>query len=292
MINVLGLDTRIFSQVSVLEQASYKTATNAFFIVIVMSLASNAYMGMMLYSSWLAAIPFALFFGFIQFSILRIALITLLSKPLAEAQMVPEITSLDSTIKPSVWNSLKRKTSKMRLSSFFRFLFVALVAVNISFPLCSLIMFSESMNIEDSHRIELVHSNQSNKVAISEIQATHFPFHVFKELLPQNAFKFLLLISICLVFAPLYLVSKLRYNTQYEYLEKARQEMLKLVAIDYNETMEQCQYSLDKDFPSNKKTLKDLSVFVDAPINSVYKNETKHSIGNKIAFNQFIQSIE
>ena len=68
--------------------------------------------------------------------------------------------------------------------------------------------------------------------------------------------------------------------------------MLKLVAIDYDETIEQCQYALNKDFPSNKKVLKDLSVYSDAPINSIYKNETKHTIGNKIAFNQFIQSIE
>jgi hypothetical protein len=153
-------------------------------------------------------------------------------------------------------------------------------------------MYSESMNIEDSHRIELAQTNQSNKVAIGEIQTTHFPFHVFQELLHQNTFKVLLLISICLVFVPLYLVSKLRYNTQYEYLEKARQEMLKLVAIDYDETMEQCQYSLDEQFPKNKKNLRDLTAFSDAPINSIYKNETKHSIGNKIAFNQFMQSIE
>jgi nucleoid-associated protein YejK len=68
--------------------------------------------------------------------------------------------------------------------------------------------------------------------------------------------------------------------------------MLKLVAIDYDETMEQSQYALDEQFPKNKKKLRDLTAFSDAPINSIYKNETKHSIGNKIAFNQFIQSIE
>ena len=148
------------------------------------------------------------------------------------------------------------------------------------------------MEIEAEHRIELNQSNQNNKAALNEIQHTHFPFLVFQELLSESSFKFLLILTVCFVYAPLILVAKLRYNNKFEYLDKSRQEMLKLVAIDYDETIEQCQYALNKDFPSNKKVLKDLSVYADAPINSIYKNETKHSLGNKIAFNQFIQSIE
>jgi hypothetical protein len=128
--------------------------------------------------------------------------------------------------------------------------------------------------------------------ALKDIQHTHFPFLVFQELLLESSFKFLLILTSCLVYAPLFLVARLRYNNKFEYIEKARQEMLKLVAIDYDETMEQSQYALNRDFPNSKKVLKDLSVYTDAPINSIYKNESKHSIGNKIDFNQFIQSIE
>ena len=52
---------------------------------------------------------------------------------------------------------------------------------------------------------------------------------------------------------------------------------------DYDETIEQAQHALNQEFPKNKKKLKDLSVFADAPINSIYKNETKHTtIGNNI----------
>lgn len=290
MINVLGLDIRIFNQVSSLEKAAYKTATIALFIVVGMSLLANGYMGMMLFGSWLASVPFALFFGFIQFSIIRIALITLLSKPLAEEKV--EIDTPEIPVKQGVWNRLKTKSSKLRLASFLRLLFVGLIALTISFPLSSLLMLPKAMEIEAEHRIELNQSNQNNKAALNEIQHTHFPFLVFQELLSEFSFKFLLILTVCLVYAPLILVARLRYNNNFEYLEKARQEMLKLVAIDYDETIEQCQYALNKDFPSNKKVLKDLSVYADAPINSIYKNETKHAIGNKIAFNQFIQSIE
>ena len=290
MINVLGLDIRIFNQVSSLEKAAYKTATIALFIVVGMSLLANGYMGMMLFGSWLASVPFALFFGFIQFSIIRIALITLLSKPLAEEKV--EIDTPEIPVKQGVWNRLKTKSSKLRLASFLRLLFVGLIALTISFPLSSLLMLPKAMEIEAEHRIELNQSNQNNKAALNEIQHTHFPFLVFQELLSEFSFKFLLILTVCLVYAPLILVARLRYNNNFEYLEKARQEMLKLVAIDYDETIEQCQYALNKDFPSNKKLLKDLSVYADAPINSIYKNETKHAIGNKIAFNQFIQSIE
>jgi len=290
MINVLGLDIRIFDQVSVLEKAAYKTATTAFFIVVGMSLLANGFMGMMLFGSWLAAVPFALFFGFIQFSIIRIALITLLSKPLAEEKV--EIVTPEIPVKAGVWNSLKTKSSKLRLASFLRLLFVGLIALTISFPLSSLLMLPKAMEIEADHRIELNQSNQNNKAALNEIQHTHYPFLVFQELLLESSFKFILILTISLVYAPLILVARLRYNNKFEYLEKARQEMLKLVAIDYDETIEQAQYALNQEFPKNKKKLKDLSVYADAPINSIYKNETKHTIGNKVAFNQFIQSIE
>jgi len=289
MINVLGIDTRIFDQVSLLEKNAYRMATNVFLVVLGISLLANGYMGLMLYSSWIAALVFALFFGCIQFSILRIALITLLSKPLAAEEIAPVATLSQPSAVITRWNALKKMTNRLRLSSLFRVLFVGLIALTISFPFCSLLMLPKALVIEESHRTELIKANMSN---MNEIRHTHFPFHVFKELLPETGFEILLCISVCLVFAPLVLVARLRYHSKFEYLEKARQEMLKLVAIDYDETLEQCQYSLNKDFPSNTKELKELSIYADAPINSVFKNETKHTIGNKTAFNQFIQSIE
>jgi hypothetical protein len=292
MINVLGIDTQIFDQVSPLEKNAYRMATNVFLVVLGISLLANGYMGLMLYSSWIAALVFALIFGCIHFSILRIALITLLSKPLAAEEIAPVATLSQPSAMITRWNALKKMTNRLRLSSLFRVLFVGLIALTISFPFCSLLMLPKTLAIEESHRLELIQANADNKFALNEIKQTHFPFHVFKELLPETGFEILLCISVCLVFAPLVLVARLRYHSKFEYLEKARQEMLKLVAIDYDETLEQCQYSLNRDFPSNRKELKELSIYADAPINSVYKNETKHAIGNKAAFNQFIQSIE
>jgi hypothetical protein len=292
MINVLGLDTRIFDQVSVLEKNAYRTATISFLVVVGVSLLANGYMGLMLYSSWISAVVFAFFFGFIQFSILRIALITLLSKPLAAEEIAPVTAAIQPSVALARWNALKGMTKRLRLSALFRVLFVGLIALTISFPFCSLLMLPKALAIEKSHRLELIEANANNKFALNEIKQTHFPFHVFKELLPEPAFEILLCFSVCLVFAPLVLVSRLRYHSKFEYLEKARQEMLKLVAIDYDETLEQCQYALNKNFPSNGKDLKELTVYSDAPINSVFKDEARHSIANKAAFNQFIQSIE
>ena len=290
MLNVLGLDTRIFDQVSVLEKMAYRTASVTFLIVVGMSLLSNGFMGYMLFNSWLATIGFALFFGFIQFSILRIALITLLTKPLA--QEVLEATVEVSPTNKKLFNSLKSNLGKIRLSALFRVVFVGLIALTISFPLSSLINLPSTLEIEGQYRSELLQANKENKKAVNELRQTHFPFHTFEEQLSRGGYKLMLCFAIGLVFAPLLLVSRLRYNVKFEYLDKSRQEMLKLVAIDYDETIEQSQHSLDQQFPKNKKELRDLTVFSDAPINSIYKNETKHTIGNKIAFNQFIQSIE
>ena len=290
MLNVLGLDTRIFDQVSVSEKTAYHTASVTFLIVVGMSLLSNGFMGYMLFNSWLAAIGFALFFGFIQFSVLRIALITLLTKPLA--QEIVEAPVEASPMNKKLFARLKSNLGKIRLSTLFRVVFVGLIALTISFPLSSLINLPNTLEIEGQYRSELIQANKENRKAVNEFRQTHFPFHIFEEQLSHGGYKLMLCIAIGLVFAPLILVSRLRYNVKFEYLEKSRQEMLKLVAIDYDETMEQSQHSLDEQFHKNKKKLKDLSVYADAPINSIYKNETKHTIGNKIAFNQFIQSIE
>ena len=290
MFNVLGLDTRIFDHVSTLEKSAYRTASVTFLTVVGMSLLSNGFMGYMLFNSWFAAIGFALFFGFIQFSILRIALITLLTKPLAQEILETPVQVLPTNKK--LWTSLKSNLGKIRLSTLFRVVFVGLIALTISFPLSSLINLPNTLEIEGQYRSELIQANKDNKKAVNELRQTHFPFHTFEEQLSHSGYKLMLCIAIGLVFAPLLLVSRLRYNVKFEYLEKSRQEMLKLVAIDYDETMEQSQHALDEQFPKNKKRLRDLTVFSDAPINSIYKNETKHTIGNKIAFNQFIQSIE
>jgi len=290
MLNVLGLDTRIFDQVSVSEKTAYHAASVTFLIVVGMSILSNGFMGYMLFNSWLAAIGFALFFGFIQFSVLRIALITLLTKPLA--QEIVEAPVEASPTNKKLFARLKSNLRKIRLSTLFRVVFVGLIALTISFPLSSLINLPNTLEIEGQYRSELIQTNKENKKAVNELRQTHFPFHTFEEQLSHGGYRLMLCIAIGLVFAPLIMVSRLRLNVKFEYLEKSRQEMLKLVAIDYDETMEQSQHSLDEQFPKNKKKLKDLSVYADAPINSIYKNETKHTIGNKVAFNQFIQSIE
>ena len=137
MLNVLGLDTRIFDQVSTLEKTAYRTASVTFLIVVGMSLLSNGFMGYMLFNSWSMAIGFALFFGFIQFSILRIALITLLSKPLAQEILETPVEVLPTNKK--LWTGLKSNLEKIRLSTLFRVVFVGLIALTISFPLSSLI---------------------------------------------------------------------------------------------------------------------------------------------------------
>lgn len=294
MINVLGLDIPIFSQVSVLEKSAYRVASTAFLVVVGMSLIANGFLGMMLYGSWISALVFMLFFSFIQFSILRIALITLLSKPLASATDVTSTVNAapSAPAKKVLLNSLKKTAELFELSKMFRILFVGLMAITISFPFASLLMFPKVAEIEKNHRIELIQSNVESTLIQAEIQNTHFPFHVFKQLLSESSFNALLVFSIFTVFVPLILVTRLRNNSKYEYLEKLRQEMLKLVAIDYNETMEQCQFQLDKNFPLNQIDLNNQSVYADAPINSIFKNPGKRTIGNKTGFNQFIQSVK
>ena len=293
MLNVLGIDNVVFQSVSALEKSAYRTATISFLIVVGLSILANGYFGLSLYGTWWAVLLFAVFMGFVQFSILRIALITLMTKSLAqEREVVLPLDSANSKLK----GVIHRLTNvKIRMASVFRILFVGMIAICIAFPLGSLFMHSRSSRIQQEYKQELKEQYKgllSQSQLRHDVQEANFPFHVYNELLNETQFQSLIVTIVFVVFIPLILVARLRYMKTFEYLDKSRQEMLKLVAIDYDETIEQCQYALNKDFPSNKKVLKDLSVYSDAPINSLYKNETKHTIGNKIAFNQFIQSIE
>jgi hypothetical protein len=293
MLNVLGIDKVVFDSVSTLEKAAYRTATISFLIVVGLSILANGYFGLSLYGTWWAMLVFAVFMGFVQFSILRIALITLMTKSLAqESEAVLPADSSNSKLK----RVFARFTNvKIRMASVFRVLFVGMIAICIAFPLGSFVMHSRSSRIQQEYKQELKVQYKgllSQSQLRHDVQEANFPFHVYNELLNESEFQVLLFVVVFIVFTPLILVARLRYNKNFEYLEKARQEMLKLVAIDYDETIEQAQYALNQEFPKNKKKLRDLSVYADAPINSIYKNETKHTIGNKIAFNQFIQSIE
>jgi hypothetical protein len=292
MLNLLGIDKVVFAGVSALEKAAFRTATISFLIVVAMSIMANGYFGHSLYGTWWAVILFAVFMGFVQFSILRIALITLMTKSLAQETPVV-LTPLAADSKVKVFLA-RFSNVKFRIASVFRVLFVGMIAICIAFPLGSFVMNESSRRIQQEYKLEL---NERFKDQLSQSQLKHdvqqanFPFHVYNELLNEKRFQFLILIIVCIVFVPLILVARLRYNSSFEYLEKSRMKMLELVAIDYDETMEQSQYYLNKDFPNNKKDLKDLSVYADAPINSIYKEERKYSKGDKTAFNQFIQAI-
>jgi hypothetical protein len=294
MLNLLGIDKIVFEGVSTLEKAAFRTATISFLIVAVLSIVANGYFGHSLYGTWWAVILFAGFMGFVQFSILRIALITLMTKSLAqEAEVVH--TPAPAATHSKVKDFLARFSNiKIRIASVFRVLFVGMIALCMAFPLGSFIMNESSLRIEQEYKQDL---NERFKEQLSQSQLKHdvqqanFPFHVYNELLNETEFQMLILVIVFIVFIPLILVARLRNNSSFEYIEKSRMKMLELVAIDYDETMEQSQYYLQNYFPTNNKVLKDLSVYADAPINSIYKEERKYSKGDKTAFNQFIQSI-
>ena len=298
MLNVLGIEESAFQGVSNLEKTAYRAASISFLVTVGLSIVANGYFGFSLYGSWMATLTFGIFMGFVQFSILRISLITLLTKPLALAHQIPTAVPVGNvstqSTKVSKFKLLFLQTKKIRVASVIRVLFVGIIALCISFPLSSLLMYTRSQEIQLEYKLSLskeYENKLTHEELVRDIQEANFPFHIYNELWKEKKFQMLVGIVLFVVFLPLFLVARIRYNKSFEYIEKSRIEMLKLVAIDYDETIEQCQYALNKDFPSNKTVLKELSVYADAPINSIYKEERKYSKGDKTAFNQFIQSI-
>lgn len=293
MFNVLGIDKVVFERVSTKEKAAYHMASISFLIVIVMSLLANGYFGFSMYGTWVWAIVFAVFLGFIQFSILRIALITLMTKALPESIYIVDTTDISNSKVKKIYNSLKN--IKVNLGSILRVLFVGIVAVCIAFPLSTFVLHNEADKIQSDYKRELTNNFKerlSKSQLLHDVEQASFPFYVYEKLLNKEEFNLLLLIFSIIVFIPLILVERLRRSKTFEYIENARQEMLKLVAIDYNETIEQCQHLLDKNHPTQRVILADCTVYSDAPYNSTFKNNSKRNVVTKAGFNQFIQSIK
>ena len=282
MNSLLGLNEDIASKISPEEISAYKRVTRLFLAVVILSLISCGYFGFLLTGKIFSGFIFAILMGFIHFCVIRISLITLMTTPLC---LFPDPSTEEV-------NGVKDR-ARFNSADVTRLIFVGLISITIAVPLSAIFYHETGRSIEENHRREM--SEQitfsgisGNSYQQTQLQKAHFPFIIFTELSHFPGYNILCIIFAVFVFSPLLLLRRLRKNVKFSYMELCRDDMRKIVVIDFEETLEQSQYYISKNYPSFKKRLSELSVYEDRPFNTIFKNGCRRDYSSK---DEFLKSL-
>jgi len=292
MINrVLGLNESVLLQCSVAEQAAYRLASRLFLLALLISILGNACFGWLLLRNISGLAILALLMSFIHYSVLRISLITLMTRPLTEDDTKQKNPAEKA---PGFLFSFFQHPL-LKPVSWLRFVFAACIAVSVSMPLTSVIFYEDAMQAENEYRDAFQKSHTSELAADSvlthDFMEAHYPFIIFRKLMQKPSCKLLFLLFCSLFFAPLLILSRLRHGAGFQYTRLLKAAMLKEVMLDYHETIEQMQHFLNRNYPQHQIRLHDLNAFADGPLRHQLKRDTQINFGDKKSFNDFLNTI-
>lgn len=288
---VLGLNEEVLRQCSATEQAAYRLASRLFLFSMLIAVVGNASFGWLLLRSISGVLVLSILMSFIHFSVLRISLITLMTRPLTEE--VPH--HQNDAVRRGKFLFVLFQHPLFKPVSLLRFVFAACIAVSVSMPLTSMLFYRESMQAEQVYRDAFLQRNSSSIEADSalmeDFMQAHYPFVIFRKLMQKPGCLVTFLLFCGSFFAPLILLSRLRHAPHAQYTHLLKKRMLQEVLIDYDETLEQMQHELNRTYPEHQICLKDLSAFADGPLRNQLKRDSRISFGDKKAFDDFLNSI-
>jgi hypothetical protein len=290
MKKLLGLDEVLLDQVNATERFLFLQTSRFFLITILFSVIANGYFGWMMSKSILSILMMSLLVGFIHFSVLRIAILTMISLPLVNS-------SSDSVSSTKLTLTINKIKSVISFASVVRFIFVCCIAVSVAFPMVSLINFRETERLNLLKRNEVFQLTIENaggmefvpNVLREELMTTNYPFFVFRSWLGSSFTILQLFLIVICFFVPFGLLFYIRSKPSFKYAENASKSAFMSIEADYLMTMEECQWIVEKDFPSHAISLKDLSPYLDPPFNSKLKNAKTRQMGTEAEFQQKIR---
>jgi|LauGreDrversion4_2_1035121.scaffolds.fasta_scaffold73300_5 hypothetical protein len=290
---LLGMNDEALEVAEGQERMLYATVSWWLVANVIFSLVGNAFFGFLSSGSWFLTAALGLLMGFIHFSILRLAMITLVTKPLAEEQTDQVLTSED----------LKKQTVKLQaFFAHFRFLngafilrvfFVGAIALTAALPFGAFMQREEAFAINEAHRLHVLKELKYHEAMGTQVlKEAHYPITVLEELWNKNAtFRIQVILVMLSFFAPVALLYWLRESKTFQYVSRLKELSRTAVMIDYHETIEQSQYALDQNFPLHGYQLSQLSNHEDAPFNTKFKGELKRKVADRAAFIAHLKSI-
>lgn len=275
---LLGIDLMVLSQTSPSEKNLYKLSGILLCINLLIIVVSDAYSGYLYSGTIVGVITSAILIGFIHYSIYRLSLLTLTTRPFVEKEV--DSNKLKKTIKrfvPSV-------------SDLLRWVFTAFIAIAVAFPASTLLHHKQAMDLQDYHRIELLKDIPPTSQAYQDIKNGYFPFLVFESMSLYSSFRLGVLFFTLVFFLPLLILSRLRNKDIYQYTRILREIQKEEILLNYHTTIKDSQRFLDKEFASSLN-LETKIIYADAPFNSQFKNQQNRNFGNKETFNTYLKSL-
>jgi hypothetical protein len=275
---LLGIDSMVLSQTSPSEKNLYNLSGILLGICLLVIFISDAYSGYLYSGTIVGVVTSAMIIGFIHYSIYRLSLLTLTTRPFVEKEV--DANKLKKTIKRLIPS----------ISGLLRWVFTGFIAIAVAFPASTLLHHKQAMEIQDYHRIELLKDIPPTSKAFQDIKTGNFPFLVFESMLQYSSFRMGVLFFTIMLFLPLFLLSRLRNKEIYQYTRILRDIQKEEILLNYNTTIKDSQRFLDKEFETNLN-LETQCIYADAPFNSEFKNEQNRNFGNREAFYTYLKSL-
>ncbi len=278
---LLGLDSGILAQTSPREQALYRLSVRLFAAVCFSMLVADAFFGQMFVAGLSGIFFLGAFMGYIHFAFYRLAMITLTTRPLSEK------SGIDSGPISRIQNRLFPEAS-----SLFRLIFVGLIALSVSFPGAALFYRKKAEHIQAEHRSQLMAEIQKAGIGSHLCRPdARFPFLVFGQLWKSPGYRLLVLLWAIWIFAPLALLTRLRYGSAYEYDLRLARVHREMVERDYHTQRLEAEKELLVRF-GRKLHPQELSVYEDPPFNTRFRNRKNRQFGDHVDFALYLNSLQ
>jgi len=289
---LLGMNDTALAAAQGNERILYSVVSWWLLVNVVISLLGNSFFGYLASENWTFTIALGLLMGFIHFSVLRLAMVTLVTKPLAAEPEPAELTA-EELKKPLV--KLKVILTRLKFingSLLLRFLFVGAIAITVALSFSGLLHRNEAFSINEEHRLHVLQELKQKEFMSSHVlHEAHYPITVLEKLWETKiTFRLQVFLVMISYFIPVLLLYWLREGKSFQYANRLREISKNEVLIDYNETVEQSQYLLDQSFPNNGYQLDLLSNYEDAPFNTQFKGVMKRRLGSKVEFISHLNS--
>jgi hypothetical protein len=299
MLVVFGLNSDIWKRLAPSERRLYRLASGFFLGAALLCLAAGVRFMIQLSDSYAIGIPGGLLVGAILAMVMRIALITLVSKPIfPEAPAAPVDSNATPVVPLHTW-----RTQLQRLPDFsvvFRFLILSLLALAVAFPLCSLISYSHSERITEQRRAE-VHAEflanhpdmtaQQKCILNENLQHEHFPIHVYRTLAAHGGGRLMAAWIWGCWLVPFFLLLYLRKASEFQYASLNRDQLVRQIATDYAEMLEQSA-QLQRSKFGVQEAIQPNGAWDDAPFNTRKKQLIdSYAFTDQASFNEYLKTL-
>lgn len=282
MLVVFGLNKDIWNQLGAAERAQYTWAARLYLLSCVLSAAAGVRFMHQLSDSYAIGVLGGLLVGYIVSVVTRIALITMVSLPLLpeQASVASSIEATSSVTQPSMTTYTSKLISfRKQLPDFsivFRLLIIALMSLVVALPFAAILDYAEAEDISAQRRSQVISefkanhpdmSGEQNRILMANLQADHFPIHVYQRMAQQPVGIFSIWATGACFVIPFFMLWHLRRGSQFQYAKLNRNMLVHQIETDYAMTLEQSRRIQQNRFGLNECILPH-QAWLDAPFNT------------------------